>query len=143
MARPGRPCLEVTCWRTRPCPEHAEPKPWATKRAHRGISGYEWARRRDRVVERDGGVCQLRLEGCTRIATTADHIVPMSLGGSDDEDNLRASCRDCNEARRVEQSRAGASRGRGVEISGAAAPPDPLCYPDFSVYGSGRKKRSR
>ncbi|MGE3794455.1 MAG: HNH endonuclease [Dehalococcoidia bacterium] len=112
---------------------HGEPKPWATKTAHRGISGYEWERRRQAVIERDGGLCQLRLEGCTEIATTADHIVPMALGGTEDLGNLRASCGACNERRRAEQSRA--SRGEGGRNFRRLGAADPLCYPSPNAYG--------
>lgn len=52
------------------------------------------------VIERDGGKCQLRIPGiCTGTATTADHIVPVSKGGPDRTDNLRASCQACNQHR--------------------------------------------
>lgn len=51
------------------------------------------------VIARDGGRCQLRLPGCTVVATSADHIVPRSRGGTNDLTNLRAACRHCNSAR--------------------------------------------
>ena len=113
MTGPGRPCRVPPCPQLRPCPAHGEPKPWGNKRATQGVSGYEWQRRRARVIERDGGICQLRLAGCTTAATTADHIVGVAEGGSDDESNLRASCRACNEQRRIEQSRLGRKRQGG------------------------------
>lgn len=34
--------------------------------------------------------------GCTNPASTADHIIPLALGGSHDLTNLRASCQACN-----------------------------------------------
>lgn len=36
---------------------------------------------------------------CRGPATTADHIQPRSLGGSDELDNLRPACRTCNSRR--------------------------------------------
>jgi 5-methylcytosine-specific restriction endonuclease McrA len=51
------------------------------------------------VIERDGGACQLRLAGCTGVATTADHVVPRAAGGISELWNLRASCLHCNTAR--------------------------------------------
>lgn len=36
---------------------------------------------------------------CRGPATTADHITPRSLGGSDDLDNLRPACKRCNSSR--------------------------------------------
>jgi len=54
----------------------------------------------DLVVIRDGSLCQLRYPTiCLGIATTADHIIPVSKGGADRADNLRASCVPCNEHR--------------------------------------------
>jgi 5-methylcytosine-specific restriction protein A len=78
--------------------------PWGNKRASRSVSGYAWQRIRQAVIERDGGVCTLRLPGCTVTATTADHIIGVAQGGSDNPSNLRASCAHCNEARRKQQA---------------------------------------
>ncbi len=60
--------------------------------------GPGWAKISRRVVARDK-VCQLRLAGCTGIATTADHIVPRSKGGGNEMSNLRGACRHCNSSR--------------------------------------------
>ena len=63
-------------------------------------SGRPWRRVRDAVLERDGHRCQLRLPGyCLGVATTADHIMTVHQGGTDDPTNLRASCAPCNLAR--------------------------------------------
>lgn len=56
------------------------------------------ARLRAAVLERDGHRCQLRLDGCTAIATQADHIRSRELAG-DGLDNLRAACATCNTKR--------------------------------------------
>jgi 5-methylcytosine-specific restriction endonuclease McrA len=56
------------------------------------------------VLEAAGWRCQW--PGCTNVATTADHITPLALGGTHHLSNLRASCRACN------------SRG-GVKITNA------------------------
>ena len=48
-------------------------------------------------------------------ATEADHVVPKVRGGSDDMDNLIASCRSCN-ARKY-------SRSVGVFLAQADTPP--------------------
>lgn len=44
----------------------------------------------------DYPTCTIRLDCCTHIATTADHIVPVSEGGTNDISNLRSACRPCN-----------------------------------------------
>lgn len=56
------------------------------------------ARIRAIVLQRDGHRCQLRLPGCTTIATTVDHIRDRTTAG-DGPDNLRAACAPCNMAR--------------------------------------------
>ena len=40
--------------------------------------------------------CVLRLEGCTGVADTVDHVVPVAYGGADTPDNWRPACRHCN-----------------------------------------------
>lgn len=54
---------------------------------------------RTRVLFRDGYECQLRLDCCTGLATTVDHIVPKSKGGRDTPANLQAACAPCNAAK--------------------------------------------
>lgn len=51
---------------------------------------------RTRVYERDGHACVAC--GSTE-ALSLDHIVPWSLGGSDDVDNLQTMCRPCNSSK--------------------------------------------
>jgi 5-methylcytosine-specific restriction endonuclease McrA len=63
------------------------------------VRGYdsEWRRLSARILERDGHRCQLRLPGCTTLATTVDHTTPLSRGGARlDTRNLVAACRVCN-----------------------------------------------
>ena len=50
-----------------------------------------------RVIQRDGGVCQIGLPGCTIQATQVDHVRPIVNGGSvRDLGNMRAACASCN-----------------------------------------------
>jgi 5-methylcytosine-specific restriction endonuclease McrA len=48
-----------------------------------------------RVLEAAGYVCAY----CGREATTTDHVLPVSRGGTADDDNLVACCSTCNSAR--------------------------------------------
>lgn len=51
------------------------------------------------VLATYGNVCMLRMPGCTKIATTKDHVVPYSHGGDDSIENFRPACRSCNSKR--------------------------------------------
>lgn len=66
----------------------------------------KWGSRRDRkwtaaVLARYGRVCALRLEGCTGVATTGDHIKPRSTHPwlEHDVSNGRPACLSCNRLR--------------------------------------------
>lgn len=56
-------------------------------RAHR--------RARALVLSRDGGLCQLRLQGCTTVADQAHHVRGKAVTG-DDPTFMVASCESCN-----------------------------------------------
>lgn len=61
-----------------------------------------WRKVRAKVLERDAHRCQIRGQGCTQHATEVDHILPVAMGGEwYDEENLRASCSRCNNARNI------------------------------------------
>ena len=47
------------------------------------------------MLEAAGWRCQMQ-PGCPNPATTADHVIPLSQGGTHDMWNLRAACRKCN-----------------------------------------------
>ena len=67
-----------------------------------GMDPTDWAVKRRVVLDRDGWVCWLcggeLVDGGTSddVIGQADHVVPRSLGGSDDVGNLAACCRSCN-----------------------------------------------
>jgi HNH endonuclease len=61
----------------------------------RGYGG-AWKRLSAAVLNRDNYVCRY----CGGRATTADHVVPKSKGGSDVMSNLVAACRSCNSGKR-------------------------------------------
>jgi hypothetical protein len=61
----------------------------------RGYGG-AWKRLSAAVLRRDNFVCRY----CGGSATTADHVVPKSKGGSDAMSNLVAACRSCNSGKR-------------------------------------------
>lgn len=47
------------------------------------------------VLQRDGYTCNY----CGNEATTADHVVPVANGGTDDVSNLVAACVSCNSSK--------------------------------------------
>ena len=61
----------------------------------RGYGGY-WQRLSAAVLRRDNYVCRY----CGERATTADHVVPKTKGGTDAMNNLVAACRECNSGKR-------------------------------------------
>jgi 5-methylcytosine-specific restriction protein A len=95
---PPRPCLDcarITTHGPR-CPV-CQRRHWSGQDARRGSRhergyGNDWLRLSAAVLARDGYQCAY----CGGLATTADHVVPRSRGGSDDPSNLVAACRRCN-----------------------------------------------
>lgn len=53
-------------------------------------------RTRFEVLRRDGHTCQYCGEKAPNVTLHVDHVVPVSLGGSDKPENLVAACKDCN-----------------------------------------------
>lgn len=87
------------------CLDHQPPRiPWvkteeSPDRSH--LKTAEWQRQRRRILYRDNthnGGCQLRLEGCTELATTVDHIAPVWYRGADevDDNDLQGLCETCH-----------------------------------------------
>ena len=67
--------------------------------AQRGY-GSRWRAIRLHVIRRDP-LCTICLAmGRVTPSTEADHVIPKRLGGSDDVDNLRGTCKSCNAGRR-------------------------------------------
>ena len=55
-----------------------------------------WRRKVTQVIRRDSGICHL----CGQPgATSADHLIPVAHGGSDNLDNLAAAHPHCNRVR--------------------------------------------
>ncbi len=69
----------------------------AERRAHKNAVYGEPSYRSVRAAML-GQPCALRLPGCTGVADTADHVVPLSRGGA--RGGLRPACLHCNSARR-------------------------------------------
>lgn len=59
----------------------------------------EWRRVRKAVFERDKYRCQYCGEKAVRLE--CDHVIPISIGGSNGMDNLVTACYDCNRSKRA------------------------------------------
>lgn len=53
-------------------------------------------RLRFEILRRDGHTCRYCGGKAPDVSLTVDHVVPVTLGGSDSPDNLVAACQDCN-----------------------------------------------
>lgn len=53
-------------------------------------------RLRFEILRRDNHACRYCGATAPEAALTVDHVVPVTLGGTDDPKNLVAACRDCN-----------------------------------------------
>lgn len=69
---------------------------------------HERERFRRVVLERAGYRCQVQGPTCARVATQADHVVPLAEGGAHDPANGQAICDPCHD-RKIQ---AEAQRGR-------------------------------
>lgn len=98
-----RPCLEPGCPELTTgsrCPAHTRAKQRARDAtrgtpAQRGY-GWQYQQNRARVLAMSDGLCGW---SCGRAATTADHVIPLSRGGTNDLENLMPSCAPCNSSR--------------------------------------------
>lgn len=91
------------------CTKHQRAAPGSfadERRGSRHDRGYgsKWDRIRERILQRDAGLCQQCLrEGRIhhvagkKFAAHVDHIKPKSQGGSDDDSNLETLCRSCHQ----------------------------------------------
>lgn len=102
-----KPCIQCgTLVRdgTSRCANHkARPGTFADRaRGTRHQRGYgtAWDAARERVMQRDAGVCQPCLRhGMAHAAQQVDHIVPKERGGDDHDGNLQAICRSAHRAK--------------------------------------------
>lgn len=85
----------------------------ASKRGGRASSGLTAL-----VLATYGNACHLRMPGCTGVATTKDHLIAYSHGGTDTLENLRPACKRCNSKR---QNRT--LSGYGATIKVVIGPP--------------------
>lgn len=84
----------IAAWTNGGAGQKKERKPDSFKLADPQMTSTTWNRLRAKIIDRDGLVCQYcqaELESCV-----IDHIIPVSRGGDNSEENLTVCCRECN-----------------------------------------------
>lgn len=105
-----------------PVPAQDRQRPKADDMTKPQYSG-PWRKIRAQVLERDGGLCQIRGPRCTGTATAVDHIIPVQAGGPwFDPANLRGACVNCNNGR-IANQRNDAWRTARTRIALVIGPP--------------------
>lgn len=73
---------------------------WSKQSRHERGYGYAWTKARERILKRDGYLCQPCLQRDRPTpATQVDHVTPKAKGGTDGDENLQAICADCHKAK--------------------------------------------
>lgn len=68
-------------------------KPWNGR-----LPAHEWRVIRSRIFERDDYTCQYCGDRGNKLE--CDHVIPLSRGGSDQDENLVTACKPCNRSKR-------------------------------------------
>ena len=75
------------------------------------MRGSQWMKRRARVLRRDP-LCRCCSTAAHPVPSTeVDHKVPISRGGSDEDDNLQGLCGDCHAVKTAGEARSASGRG--------------------------------
>lgn len=96
------------------CEKHQKENGWWRKKENSGKRGYghKWRQIRERIFQRDKGLCQECLRhGVYVPGTDVDHIIPKSQGGTDDPSNLQLLCPACHK----QKTKREALYGKNVE----------------------------
>jgi 5-methylcytosine-specific restriction protein A len=75
-------------------------------RKSRHERGYDndWLKLRKRIMQRDIWQCQpCKKNGRLTIAEEVDHIICKAHGGTNDEDNLQAICKECHKTKTAKE----------------------------------------
>lgn len=79
--------------------------------------GNAWDKTRLRILERDGGLCQICLSkgivnpcASKKYGAQIDHKVPKAEGGTDDDENLQTTCVSCHKEKTLAESTRGMNR---------------------------------
>src|SRR3546814_16362008 len=107
----------------------------------RGRRGVEQRRRR---LQAEPLCRDCKAKGVITAATAPDHIVPLALGGSDDDSNVRCLCTECHLERTREQFGHRARVTMGEAEIGRASCRERVCqYVKISVVADALKKKKK
>lgn len=100
---------QLKCLRPRLAPAQAQtgwkPDSQRGNRHQRGY-GWGWEQTRERILERDAGLCQEhKRRGQIVAGREVDHITPKALGGTDSDANLQTLCTECHRTKTARESR--------------------------------------
>ena len=115
-ARPKSICRKAACGKLIDAPGYCEKHAKQSsgwERSNGGKTstqrgyGYDWQQRRERILSRDAGLCQIKGPACRFIANEVDHKVnkatARALGWTAEQieadTNLQASCSTCHKAK--------------------------------------------
>lgn len=90
------------------------------------LRGRAGQRQRQRRLDRTDGMCEhCQADGVTRLADIVDHVVPLALGGSDEDENTRNLCKEHADKATAEQFGFTAPiEGKGIGRDGRPTSPD-------------------
>ena len=101
---PKRPCTYPGCTTLTPtgrCEAHKRDA-WAKREdAPKRITGRRLQAIRARLFAARPLCVECELHGRVTVATERDHVVPLAVGGADDETNEQGLCRACHEAKSI------------------------------------------
>jgi len=86
---------------------------------------------RSNIIKRDSGVCQYC--GCNSRELTIDHVIPLSMGGTDSWRNCVACCKECN-------SRKGNRKPQMADMTLVRKPKEPTPLYFLSMRSNNSKK---
>lgn len=107
------------------CPAHAVREGTFSDRRrgtrHERGYGTEWDKKRERIMERDCGICQpCKAAGLLHVGTEVDHRVPRAEGGTEDDDNLQTICHDAHVRKTREEALRARQRRQVAQAGGVA-----------------------
>jgi 5-methylcytosine-specific restriction protein A len=116
---PLRPCSKAGCStlaRARFCSRQAREHSTASRAKSRTVkrSITAWRKLRDQQHAKEPLCRECLSRGEVRSAVEVDHIIPLSRGGAElDEDNIQSLCAECHRAKTMREAAKGRARSRG------------------------------